>query len=158
MLKLMDLLKRNNQTLVTAESLTGGLIASKITSFPGASTIFWGGFVTYTNASKSSILEIPLDFINGYGAVSKEVAIAMAEGALRKSGATFSISVTGYAGPDSDRDMLGVVFIAVASKNSKSHIVEKYRFSGSREDVRRETVDAALSLLTQFIVMESINA
>ena len=103
-------------------------------------------------------MDVPPESISRYGAVSKEVALAMACGALNKSSATFSIAVTGFAGPDSDEGMTGTVFIAVASKVKNNHIVRKYKFPGSREDIRRETVENSMLLLTEFFTMESSNA
>ena len=111
------LLKERKLTLSAAESCTGGLIAKRITDLPGASEVFRGGVVSYTNGVKSGVLDVPEAALEEYGAVSEPVARAMAEGCRRVCGSDLAVSVTGVAGPDSDGrgTEVGTVFIALAS-------------------------------------------
>lgn len=139
--------------LVTAESVTGGLVSSKIVSEPGASKVFWGGFVTYAEDAKINTLGVPEDVINEFSAVSSQVAKLMSEGAIKKSGADYSLAVTGYAGPrgDNDRHPVGTVYISVSGTGMKTE-VNKYEFSGDREGIRNKAVDEALKQLTSYIL------
>lgn len=111
------LLRQKGLTLSTAESCTGGLIAKRITDLPGASQIFRGGVVSYVNDVKSSVLGVPDDLLETYGAVSEPVALAMAEGCRKLCGSDLAVSVTGLAGPDGDDrgNEVGTVFIALAA-------------------------------------------
>jgi nicotinamide-nucleotide amidase len=97
--ELLDLAKRSGATIATAESCTGGMIAAAITDVAGSSAVFDRGFVTYSNAAKTAMLGVDADLIARHGAVSEEVARAMADGALARSAATLAVSVTGIAGP-----------------------------------------------------------
>jgi len=112
----VSLLRARGATLATAESCTGGLLASRITDIPGASAVFVEGFVTYSNNSKTELLGVPPGMIERHGAVSDEVARAMAEGALAKSGARYALSTTGIAGPDggTPEKPVGTVWLALA--------------------------------------------
>lgn len=116
---LLTILQKHNKTLTTAESCTGGLISSLLTKEAGASLSFHAGFVTYANEIKQRILDVPSNLIEQYGAVSQEVVIAMAQGALQKSSADLVISVSGIAGPDggSEEKPVGTVWIAWGNKN-----------------------------------------
>jgi nicotinamide-nucleotide amidase len=116
---LVDLCRGHGLRLATAESCTGGLAAGLITSIPGASDVFDCGFVTYSNTAKTTLLGVPESLIARHGAVSEEVALAMAEGALARSGADLSVSVTGVAGPagGSSAKPVGLVHIAAARRN-----------------------------------------
>ncbi len=111
------LLKERDLTLSAAESCTGGLIAKRMTDLPGASAVFRGGVVSYTDAVKSGVLGVPEDVLAEYGAVSEPAARAMAEGCRKICGSDLAVSVTGVAGPDSDGrgTEVGTVFIALAS-------------------------------------------
>jgi len=113
-----SLLRERGLTLSAAESCTGGLIAKRITDLPGASQIFRGGVVSYTNDVKAGVLGVPRELLEEYGAVSEPVARAMAEGCRRACGSDLALSVTGVAGPDSDDrgNEVGTVFIALASE------------------------------------------
>ena len=105
--------------IASAESCTGGLIAGLLTEVAGSSDVFERGFVTYSNEAKAELLGIPMDVINQWGAVSTQVAAAMANGALKQSHADISIAVTGIAGPgggSSDKPV-GLVYLATARKN-----------------------------------------
>ena len=134
--------------LVTAESCTGGLIASLITAVVGSSDVFDRGFVTYSNDAKVDCLGVPVSLINQFGAVSAQVAKVMAEGALANSSAHLSLSVTGIAGPGggTEQKPVGLVFIGSTLIRSDT-IVEKNIFSGDRDAVRDKTVAQAITIL-----------
>lgn len=135
-------------TLVTAESCTGGLIAALLTEIPGASEVVERGFVTYSNAAKTELLDVPAALIAAQGAVSKDVAEKMALGALENSRADIAVAVTGIAGPGggSAHKPVGLVHVAAADKRGVRH--REYRFGDiGRGEVRWQTVDAALELL-----------
>ena len=143
-------LKSRGLMLALAESCTGGWAAQCITAVAGSSAWFDRGFVTYSNAAKEEMLGVPADTINSYGAVSPETARAMALGALRYSRADIAAAITGIAGPDggSADKPVGTVCLAWATRNGRIlDVVE--RFSGDREDVRRQSVNTALSGLLQ---------
>lgn len=140
--------KAGGKRITTAESCTGGLIGGCLTAIPGSSSAFEGGLVTYSDESKISLLGVPRDAIAENGAVSDIVASAMAEGALAACGADVAISVTGIAGPDggSKTKPVGLVFMALA-QTGRDALVKRYVFAGTRTDVRRAAVGAALELL-----------
>lgn len=135
--------------IATAESCTGGLIAGSLTDIAGSSDVVDRGFVTYSNEAKNEMIGVPMDLIGQVGAVSKEVAIAMAEGALEHSRAGVSVAVTGVAGPGggSDEKPVGLVHIASARKGHPT-LHRECRFGPkSRAEIRHETVLAALELV-----------
>lgn len=145
--KLVDLLIDTHAMVATAESCTGGLIASKITDISGASSVLGYGYVTYSNAAKTRLLDVPSDIFDTYGAVSPECAQAMCAGALKNADADFALSVTGIAGPGGGtaEKPVGLVYIAVGCKNNID--VSKHIFNGNRQYVREQTVEVALSLM-----------
>lgn len=134
--------------LSLAESCTGGLVAGCITSVSGASDIFDRGFVTYSNQAKIEMLGVSEGTLEKFGAVSEETAIAMAEGAIKKSGAVLALSITGIAGPGggSAEKPVGLVHIAVARKNTATRS-ERHVFKGDRNRVRIQAVESGLKLL-----------
>ena len=137
--------------LAAAESCTGGLIAATLARVPGASNVLERGFVTYSNEAKTELLGVPAELIARRGAVSMEVALAMAEGALAHSHADLSVAVTGVAGPGggSAEKPVGLVHIAAARKNGP-RLHEEMRFGDiGREAVQRATVAAAFALVTR---------
>ncbi len=144
---LLDQFRAAGLTLATAESCTGGLIAACLTEIAGASDVFERGFVTYSNAAKTEVLDVPADLIAAHGAVSAEVARAMADGTLAHSRADIAISVTGVAGPGggSAEKPVGLVFIGSVRRGSAA-VAERRRFSGDRAAVRQQAVVAALAL------------
>lgn len=148
--------KTLRRRIVTAESCTGGLIASCLTAVPGSSAVVEGGFVTYSNDSKMRLLGVPRDALASHGAVSDIVASAMAEGALAVAQADIAVSVTGIAGPDggSKEKPVGLVFMALAQTDSDAQ-VKRYVFAGTRSDVRRAAVGAALELLLSTLKAEA---
>lgn len=138
-------LSASGKTVAVAESCTGGLLGGAITSIPGSSRYFSGGVLAYGNAAKTSLLAVPPDLISAHGAVSREVALAMAEGVLSLFRADLSIAVTGVAGPGggSRGKPVGTVWVAVVAPGGVRY-AHRFRFSGDREAVRRETVRASL--------------
>jgi PncC family amidohydrolase len=139
--------RESGVTLATAESCTGGMVAARITSVPGASAVFLGGVVSYADGVKRSLLNVPPDVLEREGAVSSGCAAAMAEGARRTLGADVSVAVTGIAGPagGTPEKPVGLVWFAVATPDSVQ--TERRMFTGARDDVRRQAADHALTLL-----------
>ena len=151
--KLFRSLDSEKLTLVTAESLTGGLIGSEITSIPGSSGIYWGGIVTYSIDAKIRLLGVDPLIIDDYGVVSKETVEAMAAGALAVSGADIAIAVSGIAGPSggTEDNPVGTVWISSARRSSGTVDIPGVQslcchFRGSRERIRSSTVSAAARL------------
>ena len=138
-------LKKRRWMLATAESCTGGWVAASITAIAGSSEWFERGFVTYSNEAKREMLGVPAELIERHGAVSEEVARAMAQGALRRSRAQIALSITGVAGPGggSEDKPVGLVCFGWARGNL-TQVVETKSFSGDREAVRRAAVQHAL--------------
>ena len=135
----------SGRTLAVAESCTGGLLGGAITSIPGSSLYFSGGVVAYGNSAKIRLLGVPPDLIAARGAVSREVALAMAEGVLSLFRADLAIAVTGVAGPGggSRGKPVGTVWVAVVAPGGVRY-AHRFRFPGGREAVRREAVRASL--------------
>lgn len=142
-----------NMSLATAESCTGGGLSFILTSVPGASSWFTHGFVTYSNKAKETILGVPSFILNQFGAVSKETASSMADGALQKSGTSFSIAITGVAGPsnDSSHKPIGTVWFAFANKASGIIITKRKIFAGNRASIRMQSILFALKQIKYFI-------
>jgi len=142
------LLKQRKQTVATAESCTGGLIANRITNVSGASEVFLAGYITYANAAKSDVLNIDPKLIDKHGAVSEPVARAMAEGARNRAAATHGLATTGVAGPTggSEEKPAGTVYIALASEGSET-VVRKLFFPTDRETFKQLAAQTALDLL-----------
>jgi PncC family amidohydrolase len=137
--------------LATAESCTGGLLAACLTEVPGASRVFEGGVVVYSNAMKERLLGVKPATLLAHGAVSEPVAREMALGACARLGADYAVSITGIAGPGggtADKPV-GLVYVAVAGNRAAK--VLRREFSGDRAEVRAQTVDTALQLLEDFI-------
>ena len=146
-----DVLKAlRGKTLVTAESLTGGGIGAALTAISGSSEVYKGGVISYTNAVKASVLGVPEQVLLEQGAVSAPTARAMAEGVRKLLCADVAVSVTGLAGPGRDEfgNPVGTVFVGYADGSRTE--VRRYLFSGSREDVRCQTVKAALKLILDY--------
>jgi len=140
--------------VTTAESCTGGGIAEAITRIPGSSAWFEAGYVTYSNAQKTLQLSVPAELFSSVGAVSREVVEAMVSGAQEKSGAQFAVAVSGVAGPDggSADKPVGTVWLAWAA--GQQLVSERRQFDGDRDQVRRQTVKAALEGLIQLAAGE----
>lgn len=144
--RVIEKLRERGLLLATAESCTGGLCAKRLTDVPGASQVFCGGVVSYTNDVKMRLLGVKEETLAQFGAVSGETAREMAEGALKATGADVAVSVTGVAGPSSDEmgNVVGTVFIAFSSEQET--ISEKLQLSGDREKIREQSVNAMLWL------------
>lgn len=146
-------LKERGMTLAAAESCTGGLIAKRVTDVPGASSVFLGGIVSYTDGIKNNVLHVPQSILDEYGAVSEPVAIAMAEGVRALTGADYALSATGVAGPDSDGrgNPVGLVYIALASPNGT--VCKKCGFGKrTRDHIRMQAANTALDLLRRALL------
>lgn len=150
----VHLLARKGYTITTAESCTGGLLSGTIVNAAGASEVFNGGFVTYSNKFKKNFIGVKKTTLEKYGAVSEKVAKEMARGAQKEAKADVAISTTGIAGPDggSPEKPVGLVYIGCAVKDKV--YVEKYNFSGNRAKVRQNTVAAALSMVRKYVMVE----
>lgn len=140
--------RRAGYQIATAESCTGGLIAGSLTAIAGSSDVVDRGFVTYTNEAKHQMLGVPMVLFETVGAVSEDVARAMAEGAVENSDSQIAVSVTGIAGPGGGTDSkpVGLVHMAVAVKKRPT-LHERHVFPGDRHGVRIATVGHALSLI-----------
>jgi nicotinamide-nucleotide amidase len=148
----LDAARAKNIRIVTAESCTGGLIAALLTEIPGSSNVVERGFVTYSDKSKEELLGVPAVLIAAHGAVSDQVARAMADGALRHARAQLAIAVTGIAGPGggSAEKPVGLVYVALADGHNTSSY--EYRFGDvGRSPVRLATVREALKLLSDAV-------
>ena len=137
--------------LATAESCTGGMVASAITDISGSSAWFERGFVTYSNLAKIEMIGVPATLIEQHGAVSEPVAKAMAEGALRNSRAQVSVAITGVAGPAGGSDAKPVGTVSFAWSNRLDTGVETQLFKGDREQVRAQAAAHALRKLLEFL-------
>jgi len=135
--------------LATAESCTGGLLASVLTDVSGSSSAFERGFVTYTNEAKHELLGVPLELLEAKGAVCGEVARAMAEGALAHSRADLAASTTGFAGPAGPDDEPGLVHFAVARRNGPTLHREEHFATDDRGEARRLALRTSLEMLRE---------
>ncbi len=142
-----------NATISTAESCTGGMIASIITSVSGSSMVFLGGAVTYSNELKENLLGVSHGTLRTYGAVSSQVSLEMVKGIKRLTDAEYNIAVTGIAGPSggTPEKPVGLVYIAFSGPNN-TEFVRQFQFQGDRERVRFETAKEALGLLHEYFV------
>ena len=146
--RVLDRLRRAGLRLATAESCTGGLVAAALTHHPGSSDSVLGGFVTYSDEMKHAALGVATALLEQVGAVSAEVAAAMAEGALARSGADLAVSVTGIAGPGGATagKPVGLVWFGIAVRGRSTATLHRI-FSGDRASVRSQAVGQALSML-----------
>ncbi len=137
------------KTLATAESCTGGGIGQALTAIPGASNVYKGGIISYCNEIKHKLLDVPIGILAEVGAVSAPVAEAMAMGARKALNADIAVSVTGLAGPSGDDfgNPVGTVFVGYADE--KTVISRHFLFTGNRNDIRKQAVDAALELILE---------
>jgi nicotinamide-nucleotide amidase len=144
-------------TLATAESCTGGWIGKALTDVPGSSAWYVGGFVSYSNTMKASLLGVPQSLLDEEGAVSEAVVAAMADGSRRRAGADLSVAVSGIAGPDggSAEKPVGTVWFAWSQASTTR--AEHRWFDGDRESVRRQTVRHALEGLFDEIELDEID-
>jgi len=148
-------LKKREFIIATAESCTGGLLAHTLTNVSGSSDYFDRGVIIYSNKAKQEILGVPEHLLQQYGAVSHQVAEAMARGIQQQSKADIGISTTGISGPTGGtKDKpVGLVYIGIAT--TKDVVVKQYHFTGDRLSNKQSTVDAALQLLLEILSEET---
>ena len=149
--RIIKVLNNNKKNLGIAESCTGGLIGSKLTSVPGSSQCFRLGIIAYSNAAKTALLKVPASFIKKYGAVSEEVALAMAKGIRTIHATDYSLSISGIAGPTGGTiaKPVGLVYIAVATEQER--LCLHCQFEGSRNQIRMKAANQALKLLEEYL-------
>ena len=153
--EIISLLESHGQTLSTAESITGGGLGAVITSIAGASKIYRGGVIAYSNGAKEDILGVAPSLIDTHGVVSEEVAIAMAQGAAQKFSSTWAIATTGVAGPGPSEGVAqGSVWVAISGPIVQSTFLE---LDGDRQSVQNATIASAISAFAR-ILRTSINA
>ncbi|MEM7775087.1 MAG: CinA family protein [Pseudomonadota bacterium] len=143
----------NGWKLATAESCTGGLVSALLTEIPGSSDVFDRGFATYSNDAKSALLGVPADLITQHGAVSEQVARAMAAGALANSQADAAVAITGVAGPDGGtaEKPVGLVHLATSNRTGQTQHQALRLGNIGRHDVRMESVAAAVAMLSEAV-------
>lgn len=140
-------LVERRETLATAESLTGGLIAATIVEIPGVSAVYRGGLVVYATDLKNRLAGVPQDLLDERGPVDPDVALALAAGARERCGADWGLSTTGVAGPDpQDGKPVGLVYVAVAGPSGA--VVRELKLAGGRAEIRSESVTSVLRLLS----------
>jgi nicotinamide-nucleotide amidase len=147
--KLLDLCRMHGLSIATAESCTGGLLAALLTEIPGSSRVFERGFVTYSDHAKVELLGVSSDFINRHGAVSAEVALGMAKGALKHSRASIAVSITGVAGPGGGTTAkpVGLVFLACIRDGRDASYSRLELGTRPRNAIREASVEEAMRLL-----------
>jgi len=150
--KIQEQLIKNNETITCAESCTGGLIASKITSISGSSSIFKGSVVTYCNEIKEQELGVKKQTMIDHGAVSSETVTEMLQGVLKKFDATYAIAVSGVAGPNGGTKAkpVGTVVIGVLSSFDEL-IVDTFYFEGTRNSIQNQAVEKSFELIFQIL-------
>jgi nicotinamide-nucleotide amidase len=149
---LIERLAARGETVATAESLTGGLLAATIVDVPGASTVFRGGLVVYATDLKATLAGVPPDLLDERGPVDPDVAAALAAGARKRCGATWGVATTGVAGPTpQDGIAVGTVFVAVSGPSSAGQAM---RLGGDRPAIRAGAVRAAIALLSTAVDRE----
>ena len=152
MIELQNLLLNNKKTITTAESCTGGLIASMITKISGSSNIFNGAIITYSNKIKNQELNVKNETLEKFGAVSIEVVNEMLDGVIKKFDANFAIAVSGIAGPTGGTKNKPVGSVVIGICDNKNHkIVDVYNFNGSREEVQIQAAKTSLKEILKFI-------
>lgn len=154
--KISENLIKNNLTITFVESCTGGLLSAIFTEISGASKLLKQSYITYSNQAKIELVGVKESTLIQFGAVSKEVAGEMAQGALKNAKSDIAVSVTGIAGPSGStlNKPIGLVFIAIANNieiTAESLRVEKFNFSGNRSEVRKRSLESALNLIESII-------
>lgn len=148
---LIEQLIASGKTLATAESCTGGLIGKLLTDVSGSSAAYLGGIISYSNEVKHHVLGVPQDLLDTYGAVSAQVAKAMAEGSKGVINSDLAVSVTGIAGPKSDNTNKPVGLVYIGVTDGVTTDVQEYHFSGDRETIRNTTAQTALHNVSLFL-------
>ena len=147
---IVERLREAGATLATAESITGGRLAARVTDAPGASAVYAGGVVSYATEVKVAVLGVPDDLVAEHGVVSEECARSMADGVRALLGTTYGVSTTGVAGPDTQEGQpVGTVFVGLAGPDRTR--VLRLALTGGRSDIQAATVDEALSALAGMI-------
>lgn len=151
-MSVVSLMKEKQLTLTTVESCTGGAISARIVNVPGASDVFMQGFVTYSNEAKHHLVGVRSETLNQFGAVSEQTAREMAEGAVKRTGTDVAVSVTGIAGPGggTKEKPVGLVYIGCCCKGETT--IKELHLTGSRMQIREQSVTCALTLLQECIV------
>jgi len=147
--KVLEIACDKELMLATAESCTGGLLAALLTDVPGCSHAFERGFVVYSNEAKCDLLGIAREKVESCGAVSKDVALEMAHGALRRSKADVALSITGFAGPGGEDDEEGLVHFACARRGGETRHREEHFGAIGRQGVRIEALRVALDMIAE---------
>lgn len=147
----LDLCRQRGWTLGTAESCTGGLVAARLTGIPGSSDVFLGGVVAYANEVKQAELGVPAELLAEHGAVSPEVAEAMAKGARARLGVDVAVSVTGIAGPDGGTEEKPVGLVYLHAEGPNGGIGREFSFPGDRQSIRARSAVGALHLVRRFV-------
>ena len=152
-MKLIDNLKKHGWKISTAESCTGGLFAKTITDEAGSSEVFEFGAVVYSNKFKNKLLGVPENILKTFGAVSEQTAYALSKGICEYSGAEVGVGITGIAGPGggTPEKPVGLVYYSVYIEKMDIHICEKLLLSGNRDQIRQQTVSAALEKLAEIL-------
>jgi nicotinamide-nucleotide amidase len=155
--QVLDVFRERGLKLATAESCTGGLVAGALTEIAGSSDVVDRGFVTYSNAAKEAMLDVPAATLKRFGAVSAETAAAMAAGALKHSVADITVAITGIAGPGggSKQKPVGLVHFAAASRDGRRLALQRRFGKIGRRRVRERSVAEALALLEALAELES---
>lgn len=148
--EVVDRLAAKGKTLATAESLTGGGIGAALTSVAGSSAVYKGGVISYTNEIKRDVLGVRQELLDRYGAVSNPVAGEMVSGVRKLLHADIAVSVTGLAGPGGDEFENPVGTVYIGYEDAARTVVHHFCFSGDRDSVRQQTIDAALQLILQY--------
>jgi len=151
--EVVEILKKKKLTLATAESCTGGLLSNRITNIPGASEVYIGGVVAYSNDVKVKVLGVSPLNLEKYGAVSEEVAREMATGICKLTGAVIGIGITGIAGPSGGTALkpVGLVYIGIFDTITGRIGVFKNNFTGSREEIKFQSAEAGLRVILNHI-------
>ncbi|MCG3657648.1 CinA family protein [Aliarcobacter butzleri] len=152
MIELQDILRNNKKTITTAESCTGGLVASMITKVSGSSDIFNGSIVSYSNKIKNQELNVNNETLEKFGAVSTEVVNEMLDGAIKKFEADFAIAISGIAGPTgaTKNKPVGTVVIGISDANN-AKIIDTFYFKGPREKVQIQAAKTSLKKILKFV-------
>jgi len=150
--ELSQKLRARASKITTIESCTGGLVGAAITSLSGSSGIYPGGYITYSNELKHAMVGVSLETLKDYGAVSSQTAIEMAQGGLKNLGTSYSIAITGIAGPNGGKDekRVGTVWICIA-RSSEERDCRHFFFPGDRDQIRTQSAIASLAMATQML-------
>lgn len=150
--KLVSLLLKKKMIITTVESCTGGMVASKIVNVSGASEVFCEGFITYANRAKEIYAGVLKETLEQYGAVSSQVAIEMAAGAAKKTGADVAVSVTGIAGPDggTKEKPVGLVYIGCYARGKT--VYKECQFQGDRLEIREQSTREAINIAYEMVM------